>query len=143
MGKEAFSPRRVWRVTAPKEAWENARRGKVRWTPAQLTVREGIRQTAIVDLVGYVLLLLGNAWLVGKVLTSLPQVVALPVHFGMGHMEVHSVVLALAMAGIQIYLIYRELIRKLFTQTLLLVPVMYFVVEAAIVLQLCRAYGAG
>jgi len=144
MEKDASAPKRIWRVEPTQEAWQKAKAGKLRWMPEQLPVREGIRQTAIPVLIGYCLLLIGNVWNIIRSAGILTQTVALPVHFGLSNMQISGIVLALAWTGIQIYLIYRELIRKVFTKTLLLVPAMYFVVETAVVTQLLQAvHGAG
>lgn len=141
MEKDASAPKRIWRVKPSKEAWQQAKTGKLRWMPEQLSLKEGIRQTAIPVLVGYCLILAGNLWNIIRSAVLLPQTVLLPVHFGLSNIRISGAVLALVLLGIQMYFIYRELIRKVFTKTLLLVPAMYFVIETAVVSQLLRAAG--
>mgnify|MGYP006934523192 CR=1 FL=1 len=142
MGKNTSDCKRIWRVEPPEEVWSQSTTGKVRWTPERLTLREGIRQTAVPVLIGYCLLIAGNVWNFVRTLVLLPPVFALPVHFGLSDMQIHGIVFAVAMVAIQMYLIYRELIRKVFTKTLLLIPAMYFVIETTAVAQVLQASGS-
>lgn len=123
MSTKANGSKRVYRVEPPDELSQNG--NYAQWRPERLTVREGIRQTAIPVLIGYLVLIAVQTAVSVCVLLHAAQTVTLPALFGLTDMTFATPILVIGALAILLYFIYSDLIRRSAAKTLLLIPLLY------------------
>ena len=106
-----------------------------KWQPERLTVRQGIIETPFLILLGYANIMFFSLVINLAGIVILPQKVTLSVMFGLGTSDYYSTILCSAGIGIQMYLIYRDIIRRSVSSFLLVIPGVYFAMNVLILIQ--------
>lgn len=106
-----------------------------RWQPKRLTVRQGILETPFPILVGYTCIVLLSILINLAAVTLLPEKITLVVMFGLGQSNYYTLLLCLAGISIQLYLIYRDIVRRSISSYLLVIPGVFFAMNVLLVIQ--------
>lgn len=126
--------KRIYRVEPPDELTKS--KFFTPWQPERLTLRQGIQETAFPVLFGYILITIITIIYCISAIINLPDKVTLSTFFGYDSMTVSTPLFVAGVFGIQVYLIYRDLIRRSMAKTLFLIPFIFFLAESGILFRL-------
>ena len=126
--------KRIYRVEPPEELTK--KKHFTFWQPERISVKQGLQETAILFLAGYGVISAASLCLCVAGLIRLPDTVLLPAFFGYSNMSIPKIFLCTGIFAIQIYLIYRDLIRRSMAKTLFLIPAAFFLGQIYLLLPL-------
>lgn len=97
-----------------------------KWRSERLTVRQGLAETPTPILVGYILLIVASVIIYISAYLRLPDLIEVTQFFGTSTSLYNKAVFLVIAFGIQLFLIYRDIIRRSLSKFRFLVPLLYF-----------------
>ena len=134
-GLGGFMNHRYWIAKQP-EKYKRIKDSRVQWQPKKLTFKEGLSAAPIPALLIYVVILIILFVLVVIAMRILPTTVKVGQLFDLYAKEYPTLLFLGTIYIVQIYLIYRDIIRRSMSRILCVIPVMYFLLAVNIILYL-------
>lgn len=125
MDNNAAPKRKSFRILPPEEIRNDLEKLR-KWRPEQLSVRQGLAESPVPVLAGYGLMILILAAVCIHAWFRLPEQIEILAWFGMSTNVYNKAVFLIGAFCIQVFLIYRDIIRRSLSKFLLLVPLLYF-----------------
>lgn len=116
---------KAYRIQPPADVLSDPEKLR-KWRPEKRTVRQGLAETPTPVLVGYVLLIVVSAIFYVSAYLRLPDLIEVTQFFGMSTGVYNKAVFLVIAFCIQIFLIYRDIIRRSLSKILFLVPLLFF-----------------
>lgn len=117
--------KKAYRISPPAEMLKDMDRLR-KWRPERLTIRQGIAETPLPILIGYVILIVASIAFYISSYLRLPELVEVMQWFGLSTAMYNKTIFLVVAFCIQIFFIYRDLIRRSLSRNLFLVPFLYF-----------------
>lgn len=116
------------------EEYKDIKDSRVKWQPKRLSFKEGLQEVPIPAFVIYGIILVALLVLEVIALRVLPSQISVDQMFGLYKKEFPTLLFLAMLYGVEVYLIYRDIIRRSMAKTLCVIPLMFFWLSVYIIL---------
>ncbi len=127
--------KRHWMAEMP-ERYKNIDNPKIQWQPKRLSFSQGLDEVPIPAFVIYGFILIALLALEIIALRVLPSTISVSQLFDLYSKDFPTLLFLGMLYIVQVYLIYRDIIRRSMSKTLCVIPVMFFWLAVFIIMNL-------
>lgn len=127
--------RRYWASQQPKQ-YKKIKDSRIKWQPKRLSFEAGLKTLPFVAIGIYCVLISVLLILVVLALNILPPTIVVGQLFNLYTKEFPTILFLAMLYGVQMYLIYRDIVRRSMSRFLCVIPVMYFLLAINIIFHL-------